>query len=336
MTVPRFLGGGKIDFVEKPIPTPGPGELLIEVKANALCGSELGQYRNGTPVTPGHVAAGFGPAAGPATNTAVGTPGVIYLMDFCGQCRSCRLGLTNQCLNKRADMGFSQDGGYGPYELIHESIFFPTPPELPLAEATLLLDVLGTTSHALRRAQMVHPDPLLSVAVSGAGPIGLGVLAAAKIVLGMDTPVLVADLVPYRLALVEQLGGIPVPIQSMSLQDALQVHGLQRVDLAVDTSGKTAGRRGAFEVLGQRGVLVCVGHGEALNLTVSPDLIAAERSILGSEYFTFGELPGILAMLLAHYEYVKPIITHCFGVTDIQTAFELFFGGNTGKVVIEQ
>jgi threonine dehydrogenase-like Zn-dependent dehydrogenase len=137
MTAPRFLGGGKIDFVEKPIPTPGPGELLIEVKANALCGSELGQYRNGTPITPGHEAAGIVAAAGPSTHTAVGTPGVIYLMDFCGQCRSCRLGLTNQCLNKRADMGFSHDGGYGPYELIHESIFFPTPPELPLAEATL-------------------------------------------------------------------------------------------------------------------------------------------------------------------------------------------------------
>jgi ABC-type maltose transport system permease subunit len=53
--------------------------------------------------------------AGSNTLIAVGTPGVIFLMNFCGECRSCKLGLTNQCLHKRDDMGFSQDGGYGPY-----------------------------------------------------------------------------------------------------------------------------------------------------------------------------------------------------------------------------
>ena len=127
MITPQFQGGGRIVFREKPIPTPGQGELLIQVRANALCGSELHQFQDGTPITPGHEAAGFVAAAGPGTSTPVGTPGVIYLMDFCGECRSCRLGLTNQCLQKRADMGFTHDGGYGPFELVHENIFFPIP-----------------------------------------------------------------------------------------------------------------------------------------------------------------------------------------------------------------
>jgi threonine dehydrogenase-like Zn-dependent dehydrogenase len=69
MTVPRFVGGGKIDFIEKPVPEPGPGELLVAVRANALCGSERGQFYNGSPnVTPGHEAAGlviFKAGAGP-------------------------------------------------------------------------------------------------------------------------------------------------------------------------------------------------------------------------------------------------------------------------------
>jgi threonine 3-dehydrogenase len=64
--------------------------------------------------------------AGPETGTAVGTRGVIYLMDFCGECRSCALGFTNQCTNKRGDVGFNRDDGYGPYVLIDENIFFPT------------------------------------------------------------------------------------------------------------------------------------------------------------------------------------------------------------------
>ena len=125
MPVPQFVGGGRITFGEKPVPTPGPGQLLIQVKANALCGSERGQFGGGSSVTPGHEAAGIVAGAGPETHTPVGTPGVIFLMDFCGVCRSCRLGYTNQCEAKRADMGFSHDGGYGPYELVHENIFFP-------------------------------------------------------------------------------------------------------------------------------------------------------------------------------------------------------------------
>ena len=83
-------------------------------------------------------------ATGPDTTTAIGTPGVVFLMGFCGACRSCQRGATNQCLVKRADMGFTHDGGYGPYELIHENIFFPIDAGRPLSEATLLLDIMGT------------------------------------------------------------------------------------------------------------------------------------------------------------------------------------------------
>ena len=149
MRVPRFLGGRRIEFGDKPAPTPGPGELLIKVKANALCGSERPQYFDGTQVTPGHEAAGVVAAAGPDTRIPVGTPGAVFLMDYCGQCRSCRLGATNQCLSKRGDMGFNRDGGYGTFELVHESIFFPADEGLDLVHATMLLDAMGTNGHAL-------------------------------------------------------------------------------------------------------------------------------------------------------------------------------------------
>ena len=114
MLVPKFLGEGEIDFVPKLVREPGRGQLLIGVKANALCGSERGQFFDGSGVTPGHEAAGVVVDAGPETGTAAGTRGVIYLMDFCGECRSCALGFTNQCMNKRGDVGFNKDGGYGP------------------------------------------------------------------------------------------------------------------------------------------------------------------------------------------------------------------------------
>ena len=71
-------------------------------------------------------------------------------------------------------------------------------------------------------------------------------------------------------------------------------------------------------------------------MTTSPDLIGPERAVVGSEYFCYGELPANLEFLRAHRDYLMQIITHRLPVSDIQFAFELFFGGATGKVVIEQ
>jgi threonine 3-dehydrogenase len=335
MRVPRFAGDGLIDEVERVVPEPGQGELLIRVMANALCASERPQLAKGSRVTPGHEAAGVVAAAGPGTRVTVGTPGVVYLMDYCGACRSCRLGYTNQCLQKRGDMGFTVDGGYGVYEVVHESIFFPVDAELSPAEATLLLDVMGTTGHAIRRAQLVRPD-IASVLVMGAGPVGLGAVAMAKVLLGRDVPVLVADVVPYRLALAERLGGQPVHLGETSVAAAVRDGGLGTVDVAVDTSGKGVARRDAVDVLAKRGALVCVGHGEELALQVSPDLIAPERAVLGSEYFRYDELAGNLELLRAHRAYLAQIVTHRFGIGELQRAFEVFFGRETGKVVIEQ
>lgn len=335
MRVPRFVGGRKIEFGEKPVPSPGPGQLLIEVKANALCGSERRQFLDGTAVTPGHEASGVVASVGPGTHTPVGTPGAIFLMDYCGECRSCRRGATNQCLSKRGDMGFNRDGGYGAYELIPESIFFPVDEGLDLAHATMLLDVMGTNGHAIERCRLLRPD-IESLLVMGAGPVGLGLVAMAKIVLGEDLPVLAADLAPFRLRLAERLGALPVDLTSGSLEEGLKRHGRFPVDVAVDASGKGAARRAALNALGQRGALVCVGHGEGIFLDVSSDLIAPERSVVGSEYFRYDELAANLVRLREHRSYLAQIVTHRFGLEDIQRAFELFHAGETGKVVIEQ
>ncbi len=336
VTVPRFVGQRQIGTISKPVPTPGAGQLLLECKANALCGSERGQFAHGSEVTPGHEAAGVVVAAGEGTSTCVGTPGVVFLMDFCGQCRSCRAGFTNQCLQKRADMGFNRDGGYGRYELIHESIFFATPHDLPASEATLLLDIMGTGGHAIKRASLVHPD-IGSLLIPGAGPIGLGVLAMARLLLGPEVPVVISDVVPYRLQLAEAMGGLPVLSSEMSLAQGLQHHGIGAPDVAIDCAGKAAVRDECLALLAHRGVLVSVAHGEGLKIeNLYADFVAREMTLLGSEYFAFHELAENLPLLQANRAYMSQIITHRLSVDEIQRAFELFFAGETGKVIIEQ
>ena len=332
---PRFTGGKVIEFVEKTVPSAGHGQLLIQSKANALCASDLGAYHNGAKVTSGHEAAGIVVSAGQGTSTSVGTPGVIFLMDFCGECRSCRLGLTNQCLAKRADYGFSNDGGYGPFMLINENVFFAIDSNIPLAEATLLLDIMGTGGHSIKRGLLVHPD-VQSLLITGSGPIGLGILAMAKLTFGSDFPVLITDMVAYRLDLAEKLGGLPINIEKESLSEGLKRHGFKNVDMAIDSSGKSMARREALDSLAKRGVLVCVGHGQDLLLNTSPDLIAPERAVLGSEYFCYNEFQNNLEYLRNNRDYLGQIITHRFNVSDIEEAFKIFINQNTGKVILEQ
>lgn len=336
VTVPHFVGDSRIATTTKPVPQPGPGQLLIAVKANALCGSERGQFYGGTQVTPGHEAAGIVAAAGPGTTTPVGTPGAIFLMDFCGECRSCAQGYTNQCLAKRGDMGFNRDGGYGVYELINENIFFPVPDDVTPAEATLLLDIMGTGGHAIRRASLVHKD-IRSILIPGAGPIGLGVLAMAKLMLGSDVPVVLSDVVPYRLELAEKMGGLPVLATEMSLAEGMKRHGLEAPDVVIDAAGQERVRDESMALLAHRGVFVSVAHGGGLTIkSLYGDFVFRELTLIGSEYFAYNELPGNLELLRNHRAYLNQIITHRLGIGEIQHAFELFFGGETGKVVIEQ
>ena len=70
-------------------------------------------------------------------------------MDYCGVCKNCRRGATNQCLDKCGDFGFNRDGGYAAFALVSETAFCPVPGNIPLREAPLLLDIMGTGGHAV-------------------------------------------------------------------------------------------------------------------------------------------------------------------------------------------
>jgi threonine 3-dehydrogenase len=327
---PRFVGDGKIVFEECGVPSPGPGELLLEVRANAICGTDRAQYFGGSAVTPGHETSGVVLAAGPGTRVREGIPGVVFLMDYCGGCRSCRLGFTNQCLAKRADMGFTHDGGYGPYELVHETNFFPVGSDVDPVEATLLLDVMGTSGHAISRAALVRPD-IESAYIAGAGPIGLGLLVMCRLHFGAGFPVRISDVSPWRLRYASSFGAETFDASS---PDAMAE--LPSSDAAFDSTGKRPARQAALAALSKRGALVCVGHGETLEVTVSDDLISPERAVLGSEYFRYAEMPRNLELLQDNRDLLARVITHRFDVSQIAAAFLTFLSGESGKVVVTQ
>jgi threonine dehydrogenase-like Zn-dependent dehydrogenase len=322
---PLLLGDERVEIVERNYAPPGDGQLLIRVHANALCGSDRALFLNGAKTVAGHELSGEVIEGGAATSTMPATRGVVFLMSYCGHCRNCLRGATNICLDKGGDIGFNRDGGLGPFVVVEERMFFPIDDDLPYPLATMLLDVMGTSGHALDRAQLVHPD-IRSIHIAGAGPVGIGALVMARIRFGDDVPVFVSDISPWRLRFAESLGAKPLHSD--------QVASMPKVDAAFDASGRSSARENAISRLSAGGVLVCIGHGQELALDVSRDLIATEHAVLGSEYFPFSDLTRNLELLRTHRDEISKIITHRFDVSELQLAFQTFLGGESGKVVV--
>ena len=239
----------------------GPGSLLLGSGPTQFAARTGPSTSRGRRVTPGHEAAGVVVAAGPETSVAEGTPGVVFLMDYCGRCRSCRLGFTNQCLAKRADMGFTHDGGYGPYEVVHESNFFAVDAGTDLVEATMLLDVMGTSSHAIARARLGAPRHRVCLYRRCRAHRR----SAARDV-QVDLRPRVPGLHKRHLALAAQLRrSRSARTRSTPPSPTPWPPGAQRRGLRLDGAGRRR-RQGALAALSKRGVLVCVGHGETLEL----------------------------------------------------------------------
>lgn len=327
LTVPVMRGDRTISFEDRSYPEPGPGQLLVGNRANALCGSDRQGFVAGSPVVAGHEVAGEVVAAGPDTTTPIGSRGVLYLMVYCGECRSCRGGATNVCLAKEGDIGFTCDGGLGPFTVVEERMFFGIDDDVSFPLATLLLDVMGTSGHALDRAEALRPD-ISSAYIAGAGPVGLGALVMSKVRYGADFPVYISDISPWRREFAESFGGIAVPVSDVA--------AISEVDIALDATGRGDARLLAVRRLSQRGVLVCVGHGSDLLLDVSRDLIAKEAAVIGSEYFPYADLYLNAELLRRHRDQIGRVITHQFEVARTGEAFETFFAGETGKVIVTQ
>jgi threonine 3-dehydrogenase len=331
MRAARFVGGGRVEIVDQPVPEPGPGEVLVRVEACALCGTDRHALEHGAPVTPGHETAGRVAGTGPGVDAPrPGTRGVVYLVGFCGACAACRRGWTNICLERRWMYGFDAPGGFAEYQVVRADCFLPVDPQVPPGQAAALLDLLGTAGHALRRAGPPTPRRVL---VLGCGPIGLGALAMAA-ALGVPERYGV-DLAGYRLELAGRLGAVPVDAAGDPVAK-LRAAAPDGFDVVVEAAGRTATQRQALELAGPGGRVLVVAHNpEPLALRTSADLIQREVALVGSEYFPVAELAANQALLLDGRVDPGPLLTHRFPLEELGAACDAFWSGHTGKVLVE-
>ncbi|MFV0399359.1 MAG: alcohol dehydrogenase catalytic domain-containing protein [Oscillospiraceae bacterium] len=194
---------------EEEIPTPGPGEVLVKIFANGICGSDVHFYHEGKlgvftvdrPYVPGHEASGTVAGLGEgAKRFQVGDKVVVEPGIPCGRCKSCKEGRYNLCPDVVFLSAPPIDGTFCDYITIDENFLFPVPGGLSM-ELAALAEPAAVAIHAANRAHFRAGDTGVIV---GAGPIGLLTLQAFKAAGGGQA--ICVDLIPSRLELAKKLG----------------------------------------------------------------------------------------------------------------------------------
>ncbi len=157
---PGPLATGPIDLIEKPVPIPGPGEVLVRVLTCGVCRTDLHVVEGDLPqhranITPGHEIVGEVVGFGPGTRRfrSGDRVGIPWLRSTCGSCRFCRSGRENLCRSSRYT-GWDDHGGYAEYATVPEGFAYRIPTQFDDASAAPLLCAGIIGYRALRRARV--------------------------------------------------------------------------------------------------------------------------------------------------------------------------------------
>jgi len=256
-------GSGFVELRDVAEPVPGPGEVLIEVKACGICGTDLhiwhDQFPYWPPVTLGHEFSGSVAATGPNTHHFhVGDRVVAEPhSEACGQCYLCRSGQIHICPTKRAP-GWGVDGGFAKYVRMPERLLHHIPDHLPYDVAAVVEPAANGVHDLIERARLAAGD---FVVVVGPGPIGLlAALAAraggARRVVIVGTP----NDEPVRLKKARELGFDAINIRATNpVEYVLDLtHGIG-ADIVVEASGAASGAALTPHLLRTRGCLCAIG-----------------------------------------------------------------------------
>ncbi|HEV8340183.1 MAG TPA: zinc-dependent alcohol dehydrogenase family protein [bacterium] len=165
---------------ERPVPQPGPGEVLLRVAACGICHTDLHIVEGELPphrpvVVPGHQVVGMVDRAGPGVDLTAGSRvGVTWLYASCGHCAACRRGEENLCPEARFT-GYDSDGGYGEAMLADARYVYPIPEHFSATDAAPLLcaGIIGYRS--LRRAEVAAGDRVVMYGFGASAHLALQV-----------------------------------------------------------------------------------------------------------------------------------------------------------------
>jgi L-iditol 2-dehydrogenase len=332
----------RFEYREVPQPEPGPGDVLIEVKACGICGSDVHGMDGSTgrripPIIMGHEAAGTIVEMGSeVTQWARGDRVTFDSTIYCGHCDFCREGRTNLCDNRRV-LGVScgdyrQDGAFGEYVAVPQHILSGLPDDLSFERAALV-EAVSIAIHAVGRTKVKPTD---TGVVVGTGMIGLLVVQALR--LAGCRRILAVDVNSSRLETACQLGA-DEKINAGQVDAAGEVRrmtGGRGADLAVEVVGMSETVQIGIAALRKGGQLTLVGN---LSPRVELPLQAAvtnELNLTGS-CASSGEYPDCLELMAKGAIRVDPLISAVAPLADGARWFESLYRkeGDLLKVILK-
>ena len=343
-----FLGNRNIEIRNFPDPSPAAGEVVIEMKASGMCGSDLKFYRSppgeaqkalglggdADPFIAGHEPCGVVVArgAGVAEREApIGQRVMDHHYAGCGVCGHCRLGWSQLCREGIVVYGVTANGGHAEYLKVPVRTLVPLPDELSFAEGAAVACGTGTAYGALRRMRLAGGSTL---AVFGQGPVGISAtLLGAK----MGARVIAVETNDERLALARQFGA-DATVNSAKEDAEKELRELTRgigVDLALDCSGVAAARLAAVRSTKTWGTVCFVGEGGEVTLDVSRDLLRKQLTLIGSWTFSAMGQAECARFVADNKIGLERVYTHRWKLDQAGEAYRVFDAQSSGKGVIE-
>src|SRR6266567_4565696 len=311
-------GVGQVTLHERPVPRPGPGEVLVQVTAVGTCGSDVHYYEHGrigdfvveSPLVLGHEPSGVVVAAGPGADRHEPgqrvsiEPGVP---DF--TCEYCRAGRYNLCPRMRFFGTPPIDGAFCEYVVVHEEFAYPVPDSLS-DDAAALVEPLSVGIWACRKARV---GPGARVLVTGAGPVGLLCLQAA-LAFGA-TYVAVTDVNSRRLQLASDFGASEtLDVRETSLTDAAI-----EPDVLLECSGHPAAIGDAIRAVRRAGRIVLVGMGgDEIPLPLA-HVQTRELEVTGTFRYA-NTWPDAIALAASGRVDLDALVTSHYGLADVEQA----------------
>jgi L-idonate 5-dehydrogenase len=316
-------GPGALAVETRPLASPSVDEAIVRISYGGICGSDLHYWKEGrvgesvlrAPMVLGHEVVGV--VAEPAADGSglpAGTRVAVHPAQVCGHCAFCLRGEQNLCQRLRYLGSAAQvphtDGGFADRMVVAASRLVSVPEGLELATAALA-EPLSIALHGQNRLpRLGFRIEGSEVLVVGAGPIGL--LSVALASTSGAAAVTAVDLFDRPLSVARQVGADEV----VRAGEAIPV-----VDVAIESSGTSAGLATALRALRPGGVLLNVGHLPADGVTAPLHLeVTRELTLAGSSRF-YHELPAALDLLRREAARFAPIVTAVFDVGELETAF---------------
>src|SRR5258707_582038 len=342
-----FLGDRKLELREFPDPIPGPRDVILEIRASDMCGSDLHNYR--APANPGGVVTGgikraAGVIAGhepcgvvAAVGTAVtdkeariGQRVMDHHYDGCGNCKHCRAGWTQMCLEGTVVYGSGGHGGPAKYMKVPVSTLVPLPDALSFVTGAAISCGTGTAWGALKRINLQGGE---TIAIFGQGPVGL---SATQFAVVMGARVIAVDVAPERRKLAQAFGAHEVLDPGVgdvvaAIRDLTHGEGAHKT---LDASSAPDARAAAVRAVRSWGTACFVGERGQVTLDVSPDLLRRQVTLVGSWTFSKqgqAEGPECVADRRVDGERLFP---HRGKLEQAEEASRLFDTQTTGKAVI--